>query len=31
MKRREYQEKFIIPKKELETEVQDTFYLFEEV
>ena len=34
MKRREYQEKFmynLLPKKELETEVQDTLYLFEEV
>jgi hypothetical protein len=31
MKRREYQEKFIIPKKKIETEVQDTLYLFEEV
>lgn len=31
MKRQEYQEKFIIPKKKIETEVQDTLYLFEEV
>jgi hypothetical protein len=32
MKRREYQEKFnLIPKKKIETEVQDTLYLFEEV